>query len=86
MLLCRAWEMSEEVRQHRRTRREADAFGGRQHDGGYFGVHHQHVRPKPYGAQVTRGGKRVRLGYFVTAVVVKEEESFDGRPKRQRMK
>jgi len=35
---------------------------------GYFGVHlHKPGRPKPYRAQVQRGGKRVHLGYFVTA-------------------
>ena len=34
---------------------------------GYFGVHHQTGRPKPYQAQVKRGGKDVYLGRFITA-------------------
>merc|ERR1740124_164959 len=34
---------------------------------GYFGVHHKPGRPKPYLAQVTRGGKDVHLGSFATA-------------------
>ena len=34
---------------------------------GYFGVHHQTGRPKPYQAQVKRGGKGVYLGNFATA-------------------
>ena len=35
---------------------------------GYFGVHHSHPGyPKPYQAQVWRGGKQVHLGYFATA-------------------
>eukprot|EP00964_Phaeocystis_antarctica_P049671 scaffold28790_cov59-Phaeocystis_antarctica.AAC.2 len=34
---------------------------------GYFGVHHRSDRPKPYTAQVWRGGKDVSLGRFATA-------------------
>ena len=34
---------------------------------GYFGVHHQTGRPKPYQAQVKRDGKGVYLGNFATA-------------------
>ena len=34
---------------------------------GYFGVSHHPGQPKPYQAQVTRGGKSVSLGSFVTA-------------------
>ena len=35
---------------------------------GYFGVNLPNPgKPKPYQAQVTRGGKQVRLGYFFTA-------------------
>jgi len=34
---------------------------------GYFGVHLNPGRPKPYGAQVQSGGKSVHLGYFATA-------------------
>ena len=34
---------------------------------GYFGVYHKPGRPKPYEAQVWRGGKMVSLGSFVTA-------------------
>eukprot|EP00964_Phaeocystis_antarctica_P011119 scaffold6115_cov57-Phaeocystis_antarctica.AAC.4 len=34
---------------------------------GYFGVCHQSGKPKPYQAQVKRGGKYVYLGYFATA-------------------
>ena len=34
---------------------------------GYFGVHHQPGRSKPYQAQVWRGGKNVGLGMFATA-------------------
>ena len=34
---------------------------------GYFGVHHKPDKPKPYQAQVWRGGKNVSLGYFATA-------------------
>jgi len=34
---------------------------------GYFGVHHRPGHPKPYQAQVWRGGKKVSLGYFATA-------------------
>jgi NADH:ubiquinone oxidoreductase subunit D len=35
---------------------------------GYFGVcHHKPGKPKPYRAQVWRGGKKVHLGMFVTA-------------------
>ena len=34
---------------------------------GYFGVSHKPGRPKPYHAQVTRGGKKVSMGYFATA-------------------
>ena len=34
---------------------------------GYFGVHYKPNRPKPYQAQVWRGGKYVHLGMFVTA-------------------
>ena len=34
---------------------------------GYFGVHHQPGRTKPYDAKVYRGGKTVRLGQFATA-------------------
>ena len=34
---------------------------------GYFGVHHQPGRTKPYEARVSRGGKQVSLGSFATA-------------------
>ena len=34
---------------------------------GYFGVHLNPGRPKPYQAMVWRGGKNVGLGCFVTA-------------------
>ena len=35
---------------------------------GYFGVSLTHPgQPKPYKAQVTRGGEQVYLGYFATA-------------------
>ena len=34
---------------------------------GYFGVSHHPGRPKPYQAQVWRGGKNVNLGMFATA-------------------
>ena len=34
---------------------------------GYFGVSHQHGRPKPYLAQVRRGGNQESLGSFATA-------------------
>ena len=34
---------------------------------GYFGVHYQPSRNKPYTAQVWRGGKQVSLGTFATA-------------------
>ena len=33
---------------------------------GYFGVHHQPGRSKPYHAKVKRSGKRVSLGSFAT--------------------
>ena len=34
---------------------------------GYFGVCHRPGQPKPYAAQVRRGGKLVYLGSFATA-------------------
>ena len=34
---------------------------------GYFGVYHKPGHPRPYQAQVSRGGKMVYLGYFATA-------------------
>ena len=34
---------------------------------GYFGVYHKPSHPKPYQAQVRRGGKQVYLGCFATA-------------------
>ena len=34
---------------------------------GYFAVHHQPGKPKPYQARVTRSGKGVHLGCFATA-------------------
>ena len=34
---------------------------------GYFGVYHKTGYPKPYEAQVRRGGKKVSLGSFATA-------------------
>ena len=34
---------------------------------GYFGVHHQSSKPKPYQARVSRGGNFVHLGSFATA-------------------
>ena len=34
---------------------------------GYYGVYHQPGQPKPYKAQVRRGGKMVYLGSFATA-------------------
>ena len=56
---------SEEARQQaeaeRLTLRVAD------NKAGYFGVHHQPGKPKPYQAQVSRGGKDVHLGSFATA-------------------
>eukprot|EP00964_Phaeocystis_antarctica_P137118 scaffold101607_cov54-Phaeocystis_antarctica.AAC.1 len=56
---------SEEARQRAQaeglTLRVADSTTG------YLGVHHQPDRPKPYQAQVSRGGKTVRLGSFATA-------------------
>ena len=36
-------------------------------EAGYFGVHHLPGRPKPYLAQVTRGGRLAHLGSFATA-------------------
>ena len=33
---------------------------------GYYGVHHKPGQPKPYEAQVRRGGKMVSLGTFAT--------------------
>ena len=56
---------SEEARQQAQveglTLRVADSTTG------YFGVHHQPDRPKPFKAQVRRGGKKVHLGSFATA-------------------
>ena len=34
---------------------------------GYYGVHHQPSKSKPYQAKVWRGGKNVSLGCFATA-------------------
>ena len=34
---------------------------------GYYGVYHHPGYPKPYEAQVSRGGTMVSLGYFATA-------------------
>ena len=34
---------------------------------GYYGVRHHPGKPKPYKAEVSRGGKLVYLGYFATA-------------------
>ena len=34
---------------------------------GYFGVYHKPSHPKPYQAQVRRGGNKVSLGHFATA-------------------
>ena len=34
---------------------------------GYFGVRHNPDRPKPFKAEVKRGGKDVHLGNFATA-------------------
>ena len=34
---------------------------------GYYGVKHQPGKSKPFQAQVSRGGKDVHLGHFVTA-------------------
>ena len=34
---------------------------------GYFGVYHKPSKPKPYAAELRRGGKNVHLGYFATA-------------------
>ena len=34
---------------------------------GFFGVAHRPGKPKPYQVQVTRGGKVLHLGMFVTA-------------------
>ena len=84
-MLCRAWEMSEEVRQQAHAER-GWRFWWPTTRRGLLRRAPPARQAQAHGAQVTRGGKRVRLGYFVTAVVVKEEESFDGRPKRQRMK
>ena len=37
---------------------------------GYFGVYHSNPgKPKPYEAQLRRGGKLVHLGYFATTAV-----------------
>ena len=56
---------SEEVRQQAQaeglTLRKAD------NKTGYHGVKHLPGRPKPYQAQVSRGGKNVHLGCFATA-------------------
>jgi len=57
---------SEEARQQA----EAEGLTLRKADNtaGYFGVSHNNPgQPKPYQAQVTRGGRRVSLGCFVTA-------------------
>ena len=34
---------------------------------GYFGVHHQPDKSKPYKAQLRQGGKEMYLGVFATA-------------------
>ena len=49
-----------------RSQAEAEGLTLRKADNkaGYFGVNHQSGRPKPYQAQVWRGGTMVHLGYF----------------------
>ena len=56
---------SEEARQQARA--EGLTLRKAENNTGYFGVCHRPGKPKPYQAQVRRGGKNVRLGYFATA-------------------
>ena len=56
-----AERLMSEVAAERLTLRVADNTCG------YFGVVHQYGRPKPYTAQLRRGGKMVNLGSFATA-------------------
>ena len=56
---------SEEARQQARA--EELTLRVANNGSGYFGVNHQSRKPKPYIAQVSRGGKMVHLGSFVTA-------------------
>ena len=56
---------SEEVRQQAQA--EGLTLLTAENSTGYFGVHHQPGKPKPYVAQVWRGGKSVHLGTFATA-------------------
>ena len=56
---------SEEARQQAQA--EGLALRMAENKTGYFGVTHQSGKPKPYVAQVRRGGKTVHLGSFVTA-------------------
>ena len=54
---------------------------------GYFGVYLKKPgRPKPYQARVSRDGKEVILGYFVTAeeAALRVARSPDGRGRRRR--
>ena len=56
---------SEEARQQARA--EELTLRVANNGSGYFGVNHQSRKPKPYIAQVSRVGKMVHLGSFVTA-------------------
>ena len=57
--------LSEEARQQAKA--EGLTLCVAENGTGYFGVHHKPGRPKPYQAQVKRGGKKVSLGSFATA-------------------
>ena len=56
---------SEEVRQQAQAERLTLRVG--RSGEGYFGVYLDPRKPKPYQAQVSRGGKKVSLGMFATA-------------------
>jgi hypothetical protein len=56
---------SEEVRQQARAEGLTLLVAGNK--AGYYGVYHHPGKPRPYAAQVRRGGKDVRLGMFATA-------------------
>ena len=56
---------SEEARQQARA--EGLTLLKADNKAGYFGVCHNPGQPKPYQAQVRRGGKQVHLGCFATA-------------------
>ena len=58
------------MREEARQQAQAEGLSLRKADSktGYFGVTvNKPVQPKPYKAQVSRGGKQVHLGYFATA-------------------